>query len=73
MNSVWFVQQFKPMELEYRESHRLEANVARAFHKNIVFKLRLWDFYLSLNPPPLPPWPPLRLPLLPLLQALSAS
>jgi len=26
------------MELEYRESNRLEAKVARAFHKNIVLK-----------------------------------
>jgi len=38
MNSGQFVQQFEPMELEYRESNRLEAKVARAFHKNVVLK-----------------------------------
>ncbi|RPB18659.1 hypothetical protein L211DRAFT_901738 [Terfezia boudieri ATCC MYA-4762] len=35
MNSVRFIQQFEPMELEYPESDRLDAKVARAFHKNI--------------------------------------
>jgi len=45
MNSVRFVQQFKPMELEYSESHRLEAKIARAFHENIVLKLWLWGFH----------------------------
>jgi len=38
MNIVQFVQQFEPMELGYRESKRLEANVAREFHKNIASK-----------------------------------